>query len=317
MPSLTDVPGVKVGHFTDREALTGCTVVLFEKGARAGVDVVGTASGTRQLDSLSPLHLVEEIHAILLTGGSSFGLDAATGVMHYLEEKGIGFDAGVVRVPIVPSAVIFDLGIGDPKVRPTAEMGYRACIEASTEVKEGSVGAGTGATVGKLFGIQRAMKGGLGTWSVKGPSGVVVGSLVVVNAFGDVIDWRTGEQLAGPLGEDGKPKRTSELLKKGFTKGRFGLFENTTLAVLATNVALTKVEATKMAQMASMALAKVISPFGTPFDGDVVFAASLGDLVFDLTNLATLAEEAIMEATRRAVIKAEGFGKVKAWMDLQ
>lgn len=308
---------MKVGHFTDREALTGCTVVLFEKGARAGVDVVGTASGTRQLDSLSPLHLVEEVHAILLTGGSSFGLDAATGVMRYLEEKGIGFDAGVVRIPIVPSAVIFDLGIGDPKVRPTAEMGYRACREASTEVQEGSVGAGTGATVGKLFGIQRAMKGGLGTWSVKGPSGVVVGALVVVNAFGDVMDWRTGEQLAGPLGEDGKPQRTSELLKRGITKGRFGLFENTTLAVLATNAALTKVEATKMAQMASMALAKVISPFGTPFDGDVVFAASLGDLAFDLTNLATLAEEAIMEATRRAVTKAEGFGKVKAWMDLQ
>jgi L-aminopeptidase/D-esterase-like protein len=317
MGSITDVPGIKVGHFTHRRALTGCTVILFESPAKAGFDIRGLASGTRQIDSLNPLHVVNEIHAILLTGGSSFGLDAAGGVMRYLEERGIGFDTGVVKIPIVPSAVLFDLGLGNPKIRPDSEMGYKACLQASKEVPEGSVGAGTGATVGKLLGLKRAMKGGLGTWSIRGPERVVVGVLVVVNAFGDVFDPSTGEQIAGPLDENGKLLNTQKLLKQGVKKERFGFsFENTTLVVLATNVKLEKIELTKLAQMASLSLGKVISPFGTPFDGDIVFAVSTGEEEWPLTNVAALAESAIFEAVKRAIFLADGFNLIPSWRDV-
>lgn len=317
MGTITDVPGIRVGHCTDREALTGCTVLLFEEGARAGVDIRGMAPGTRQLDSLGPLHTVGEIHGILLTGGSSFGLDAAGGVMRYLEERGVGFDTEAAKIPIVPSAVIYDFGIGNPRVRPDADMGYRACLNASLEVPEGSVGAGTGATVGKLLGIGRAMKGGLGTWAIRGPGGVVVGALVVVNAFGDILDPETGRQLAGPLDERGRLLSTRDLLSQGVRKKNFSPFpQNTTLAVVATNAWLDKIAASRLAQMASLSLARVISPFGTPFDGDVVFAASLGEAELDLNNLAVLAERAITEAVKRAILKAEGFGAVPAWRDL-
>ena len=195
--SIADVPGIRVGHASDFKALTGCTVILCEEGAVGAVDVRGTASGTRQLDALSPLHLVDRIHAILLSGGSAFGLDAAGGVMAYIEEIGKGFEVANTRVPNVPTAVIFDFGIGDFRVRPEGAMGYQACLNASRNVEEGSVGVGTGATVGKLFGIERAMKGGVGTSSIKGPGGLIVGALVVVNAFGDVIDPDTHEILAG------------------------------------------------------------------------------------------------------------------------
>ncbi len=317
MGSITDVPGIKVGHFTHKKALTGCTVILFESPARAAFDMRGMASGTRQIDSLTPLHVVNEIHAILLTGGSSFGLDAAGGVMRYLEEKGIGFDTGVARIPIVPSAVLFDLGLGDPKIRPDAQMGYKACLEASREVQEGSVGAGTGATVGKLLGLKRAMKGGLGTWSVKGPEKVVVGALVVLNAFGDVFDPSTGEQIAGPLDENGKLLNTQQLLKQGVKKEKFGFpLENTTLVVLATNVKLDKIELTKLAQMASLTLGKVISPCGTPFDGDIVFAVSTGEEELPLANVAALAEGAIFEAVKRAIFLADGFKIIPSWRDV-
>src|SRR3989304_1071865 len=195
--AITDVPGIKVGHASDFNALTGCTVLLCEEGATGGVDIRGTATGTRQIDALNPLHVVDKIHGGPLSGGSSFGLDAAGGVMTFLEEKGKGFDVIKTKVPIVPTAVIFDFGIGDFRVRPDHKMGYQACLNASKKVGEGSVGAGTGATVGKLFGIERAMKGGVGTSSVQGPKGLIVGALVVVNAFGDVLDSVSNRILAG------------------------------------------------------------------------------------------------------------------------
>src|SRR5512143_759328 len=195
--SITDVPGIRVGHASDFKALTGCTVVLCEEGATGAVDPRATAAGTRQIDPLTHLHLVDEIQALLLAGGSAFGLDAAGGVMAYLEERGKGFDVVQTRIPHVPSAVIFDLGIGDFRVRPDREMGYQACFKASSNVAEGSVGVGTGATVGKLFGMDRAMKGGVGTSSIQGPKGIVVGALVVVNAFGDVLDPLSHQILAG------------------------------------------------------------------------------------------------------------------------
>ncbi len=195
--AITDVPGITVGHASDFKALTGCTVVLCEKGAVGAVDIRGAATGTREIDALSPHHLVETIHAVLLTGGSAFGLDAAGGVMTFLEERGKGFDVGKTTVPIVPAAVIYDLGIGDFRVRPGHAMGYQACLNASTRVLEGSVGVGTGATVGKLFGMERAMKGGVGSSSLRGPHGLVVGALVVVNAFGDVVHPDSHQILAG------------------------------------------------------------------------------------------------------------------------
>lgn len=317
MGKITDVPGVKVGHFTHREGLTGCTVLLFEGGARAGFDARGMASGSRQMDSLGLLHTVGEIHAVLLTGGSSFGLDATGGVMRYLEEKGIGYQTEAARIPIVPSMVIYDLGLGDPKARPDAAMAYEACRTASEEVQEGSVGVGTGATVGKLLGIPRAMKGGLGTSSVTGKDGLVVGALVVVNAFGDVFDPDTGLQLAGPLGDDAKPLRTRDLLLQGVIKDPFRPFpENTTLAVVATDARLDKAGATKLAQMLSLSLARFIVPLGTPFDGDIVLVASLGEKEADLTYLWALADRAVGEAIKRAILKAEGFGVLPAWRDL-
>jgi len=195
--AITDIPGIKVGHASDLKSLTGCTVILCEEGAVGVVDIRGTATGTRQIDALSLTHLVDKIHAILFAGGSAFGLDAAGGVMAYLEERGKGFDVVKTKVPIVPAAIIFDFGIGDFRIRPDHKMGHEACLNASKKVGEGSIGVGTGATVGKLFGIDRAMKGGLGTSSAQGPKGLIVGALVVVNAFGDVIDPMTHQILAG------------------------------------------------------------------------------------------------------------------------
>src|SRR5512137_223061 len=195
--SITDVPGIRVGHASDFKALTGCTVILCEEGATGAVDLRGSAAGTRQIDPLTHLHLVDKIQAILLSGGSAFGLDAAGGVMAYLEERGKGFDVVKTKIPCVPTAVIFDLGVGDFRVRPDYRMGYQACLNASRKVEEGSVGVGTGATVGKLFGIDRAMKGGVGTSSILGPKGLVVGALVVVNAFGDVINPRSNKVFVG------------------------------------------------------------------------------------------------------------------------
>ena len=323
--AITDIPGIKVGHASDFKALTGCTVILCEEGAIGGVDIRGTAAGTRQIDALTHLHLVDKIHAILLAGGSAFGLDAAGGVMAYLEEKGKGFDVIKTKVPIVPAAIIFDFGIGDSRVRPDHQMGYQACLNASKEVEEGSVGVGTGATIGKLFGIERAMKGGVGTSSMRGPNDLIVGALIVVNAFGDVLDPDSKQILVGAR----KSKKSLQLansskwIKKGVTRKQFGGMAladaavfNTTLGVIATNANLSKKEVHQVAQIAHSGLAKMISPLHTTFDGDLIFAISYGKKKGDVNTIGLLGEVALMEAIKRAIIKADGFGVIPSYKDL-
>lgn len=312
--NLCDVPGVRVGHATDPDGLTGCTAVIFDGRAVAGVDVRGASPGTRETDLLSPVGNVEEIHAILLTGGSAFGLAAANGVVDYLEERGAGYDVGVARIPLVPAAVIFDLAAGSPTARPGPEMGYAAAQNAEQNAErgdfaQGNVGAGTGATVGKILGSEKAMKGGLGSASVRLSGGLVVAALVVVNAFGDVRDPRTGAVLAGPRLDDGtphgKPGDTVELLEAGIERlQRRRAGENTTLAVVATNARLSKVGATRVARMAHDGLARTVSPIHTSVDGDTVFAAATGELEThpDLIGAwgARVAEEAVLQAIHAA-----------------
>ncbi len=323
--AITDVPGIKVGHASDFKSLTGCTAILCEKGAIGGVDIRGTATGTREIDALSLTHLVNRIHAILLAGGSAFGLDAAGGVMAYLEERGKGFDVVKTKVPIVPAAIIFDFGIGGFRVRPDHKMGYEACLNAAKEVGEGSIGVGTGATVGKLFGIERAMKGGVGTSSVQGSNGLIVGALVVVNAFGDVIDPNSNQILAGARKAKKSLKfaNSSKWMKQGVTRKEFGTITpsepavfNTTLGVIATNARLSKKEAQQVAQIAHSGLAKVVSPLHTTFDGDLLFAISYGKKKADVNTIGLLGEAALMEAVKRAITKADGFGVIPAYKDL-
>lgn len=316
--SITDIEGIRVGHASDFIGYTGCTVILCERGMVCGLDIRGSASGTRQVDALSINHIVEQVHAILLCGGSSFGLDATSGVMRYLEERGVGFDVGVTRIPICPTAVIFDLLFGDHRARPTAQMGYEACLNASVNVKEGSIGAGTGATVGKLFELPQAMKGGVGTSSIIMPDGLIVGAIVVVNAFGDIIDNITGKIIAGVRVAPDKMgfADTVKCLKQGFVKKQFGL-TNTTLAVVATNARFNKKEVTKIAQMAQSGLIKTISPVHTTFDGDLIFAVSAGDMEADINKVGVLSDFVIAESVKRAVKKADGFGIVPAFKDIK
>jgi len=301
------VPGIKVGHYTNLQAVTGLTVVLCPQGAVAGVEVRGSAPGTRETDLLAPGNLVERVNAVLLTGGSAFGLDAAGGVMRYLEEKGIGFEAGLARVPIVPAAVIFDLGIGDPKTRPGQEEGYKACLTAEEEFEEGSVGAGTGATVGKVLGMAQATKGGLGA-SRRQVGGLVVSALAVVNAMGDVVDAQTGKTLAGPRGEKGFLNTTKILEQIARKPPPF----NTTLGVVVTNARLSREQAHKLAQRGQDGLTQTIRPAHTPWDGDAVFALSLGEEKGDMALLGALAAEVMAEAVRRAIKTARGLGGVPA-----
>jgi len=307
---LTDVGGLRVGHFTDARRPTGCTVVLAEAGAVAGVDVRGGAPGTRETDLLDPVNSVQEVHAVVLSGGSAFGLEAATGVVRYLEEKGIGFPVGVGKVPIVPAAILFDLGLGDWTIRPDAKAGYEAARSAAAgPVAEGSVGAGAGATVGKLFGASAAMKGGIGTASIRLPGGAVVGALVAVNAWGDVVDPASGRLLAGARTPDGRRIRGAvEALVSGEKPGQPLRGENTSIGVVATNVALSKAEATKVAQSAHDGLARSIRPVHTPWDGDTLFALSTGAITLDQASLVVgvLAAEAIARAVVRAVTTARG-----------
>ena len=333
---LTAVAGIKVGHHTLGERPTGCTVVLTEAGAVAGVDVRGGAPGTRETDLLDPVNMVQKVHAIVLAGGSAFGLDAAGGVMRYLEEKGVGFDAFVAKVPIVPAAILFDLGVGgSPKVRPTAECGYAAAQAASDgPVAEGSVGAGAGATVGKLGGPARSMKAGIGSAAIVLPSGLVVAALVAVNAVGDIIDPATGKVVAGVRGADGKGLADARVLVRSGALGRrdpdfdrkkpgAGATprpgENTTIGVVATNATLTKAEATKMAQMAHDGYARAISPVHTPGDGDTIFALATGTLAGDgnANIVGALAAEAMADAIVRAATQATGLPGIPAVRDLQ
>jgi len=313
---ITAVEGIRVGHASDFDACTGCTVILCEAGAVAGVDVRGWASGTRELDALAPQHLVTEIHGLLLAGGSAFGLEAASGVMRYLEERGIGFDVGVTRVPIVPGAILFDLGIGDFRVRPDAAMGYRACEAAVRgKVEEGSVGVGTGATVGKLFGVRHAMKGGVGTASIELKGGLRVGALAAVNAFGDVRDRATGAILAGARDPDtGKLADTVAQMKQGRSRRAFYV-QSTTLAVIATNARLTKAEAILVARMGQGGLTRTIAPVHTAFDGDVLFALATGDVEGDVNLVGQAGAETVAEAVLRAVKTATSLGGIPAYRE--
>jgi len=299
--AITDVPGIKVGHYTDLKAATGCTVVLCEEGAVAGVDVRGGAPGTRDTDLLNPINVVEKIHGVMLSGGSAFGLNAFGGVQRYLEEKGVGYEMAGVRVPIVPGAVVFDLDIGSAKIRPGMDEGYQACMNATEgQVAQGCVGAGTGAIVGQLKGKRLATKGGLGTASVKFYGDVIVAALFILNALGDIIDPANGQILAGIRKEEGTGfDNTIELMKKGYTY-LAGPGRNTVIGVVATNAVLTKAQATKVAGMAHDGIARVLNPAHSMHDGDTIFALSMGDRKSDATTVGAMAAE----VTRQAIISA-------------
>lgn len=305
--ALTDVAGLKVGHFTDPRRPTGCTVVLCEGGAVCGVDVRGGAPGTRETDLLKSENTVDHVHAVLLTGGSAFGLDAATGVMQWLEAQGLGLKVGPALVPIVPSAVLFDLWVGDHRIRPDAAAGRAACEAAHAgAVAEGNVGAGTGAAVGKLFGIARAMKGGIGTASAR-LGGVTVAALVAVNAVGDVLG-EDGQVLAGARTADGlKLAHTTQALMRGEGPQRLMPGASTTIGVVATDATLTKAQANKLASLAHHGLSRAIDPV-TTHDGDTLFALATGRAgpVDELSGLGAVAAELTARAIRRAVLAAEG-----------
>ena len=305
--SITDVRGIEVGHAHDDVALTGCTVILCRKGAVAGVDVRGGAPGTRETDLLNPINLVQKVHAVLLAGGSAFGLDAASGVMHYLEEKKIGYSTGVAKVPIVPAAILFDLNVGRASVRPDPAMGYLAASQASSaQPAEGNVGAGSGASVGKMRGLKHAMKAGIGMWSMN-IKNVVIGALVAVNAVGDVIDSKTGKKIAGL-----RSGSTLEWMKRN--RPRSAVRSNTVIGVIATNAKLTKAEATKVAQMAQDGLARSIRPAHTQFDGDTIFALATGEVKGDVTTVGAFAAEVMSEAIVRAVKMATSAGGLPGLM---
>jgi len=323
---LTAVPGIKVGHFTLAERPTGCTVVLTEAGAVASVDVRGGAPGTRETDLLNPVNHVQKVNAIVLAGGSAFGLDAATGVMRYLEERNFGYDVVIAKVPIVPAAILFDLFVGGkPKVRPTAECGY-AAAQAATDgpVAEGSIGAGAGATVGKMAGPERWMKSGIGTASITMADGLVVAALVAVNAAGDVIDPATGKIVAGVRTADGKGFADARVLLRSGGVGRPAPprpAENTTIGIVATNVALTKVQALKVAQMAHDGYARAISPVHTPADGDTIFALATGAVAGPVEDarmgmVGALAAEVMADAIVRAATQATSAAGIPAARDL-
>jgi len=321
--SITDIAGILVGHAQDYEAVTGCTVILCQDGAVGGIDQRGGAPGTRETDALQPMHLVQKVHAILLTGGSAFGLDAASGVVRYLEEKEIGLDVGVTRVPIVPAAVLFDLNIGSATRRPDAQMGYQACLNAtSNHPKEGSIGAGTGATVGKILGIQNAVKSGIGTASITIREGLIVSAIVAVNAFGDVIDPNNSSVKAGVRthNELGKTEfvDTLQVMKNMASSNQlaFGRHSNTVIGVVATNAKMDKENINKIAQMAQDGLARTIRPAHSMVDGDTIFSLSLGDQKADVNTIGAFAAEAFSTATLRAVEMATTLADIPALIDL-
>lgn len=302
---FTDIEGIRIGHAHDLSAATGCTVIISENGATVGVDVRGGAPGTRETDLLNPVNLVQKVHGIILTGGSAFGLDAAAGVMSYLEEQGIGFDVQVAKVPIVCGAALFDLVIGNPLVRPDKEMGYRACMNAGpTSLEQGNVGAGTGATVGKFRGMGRAMKSGLGHFAYQ-VGELKVGALVAVNCLGDVIDPQKGNKIAGLLSEDlHSLADTEEILIESYANTGNLFSGNTTIGVIATNASLTKAQASKLASMAHNGFGRALRPAHTMFDGDTIFAVSTGIVETDLSAAGALAAIAMERAIVSAVVNA-------------
>ncbi len=315
--AIVDVPGIKVGHSQDLKAGTGCTVVICEKGATTGVDVRGGAPGTRETDLLNPVNLVDKAHAIYLSGGSAFGLEGVSGVMKYLEEKEIGFDVVLTKVPIVPGAVLFDLGVGDYRVRPDARMGYDACLNTSdAEVSQGNVGAGTGATVGKIFGGLRCMKSGLGTASFKSQE-LIIGAIVAVNCFGDVVDPESGEIIAGVLSEDKKGfTNTMSFLRNFPQKTKDNFSKNTTIGVIATNAKLIKAGATKVAMMAQDGYARTISPAHTMFDGDTIFCMATGEVEAGVNVVGAISAEVMARAIVKAVKSTESLYGLKCYKNL-
>lgn len=318
--TLTAVPGVTVGHHNLIERPTGCTVILTEAGAVAGVDVRGGAPGTRETALLDPTNVVQEVHGIVLAGGSAFGLDSATGVMRFLDERNVGFKARGINVPIVPAVVLIDLWVGDnPKIRPTADCGYRAAQAATgAPVPEGNVGAGAGATIGKIAGLNRGMKGGLGSAAVIMPDGLIVSAIVAVNALGDVIDPATGKVIAGVRTADGAGLADARVLLRNGSTLRAFAGENSTIGVVATNATLNKTQATKIAQMAHDGFARAIVPVHTLADGDTIFALATGskDGAADVSQIGALAADVMAEAILRAVRAAAsipGYPAVSDW----
>jgi len=304
--SITDIPGIKVGHAQNIDAGTGCTVIICEEGAVTGVDIRGGGPGTREIAALDPVNLVTKAHAVYLGGGSAFGLDGAAGVMQYLEEKGIGFNVGVGVVPIVPGAVLFDFFVGRHDIRPDKEMGYKACQNAKDNNKaEGNTGAGTGAAVGKIKGPDYFMKGGLGTAS-RQVGELIVGAMVAVNCFGDVVCPFTGRIIAGTLDEEKKNLAdTMSILSSSEARESSAFSGNTTLGCIAVNADLTKAEASKVAMMAHDGFARAINPIHTMYDGDTIFCMAIGDVKADPTTIGALAAEVMAEAIVNAVKNAE------------
>ena len=316
--SISDIPAIRLGNAQDLTGATGCTVILCPEGATAGVDVRGGAPGTRETDLLKPENLVEKIHGLVLAGGSAYGLAAASGVMSYLEENGFGFDVGVARVPIVPAAVLFDLPCGDARVRPDQAMGYQACRNSETErFATGSVGAGCGATVGKLYGMDKAMKGGLGAHCVR-IGGLVVGAVVAVNCLGDVIDPASGQIVAGSVQQDPFRFLDSEaglLQQCEATGNRFT--GNTTIGAIITNASLTKAQATKVASMAHDGYARTMRPAHTLLDGDTIFTLAVGDVAADISAVGALAAKVMEQAVLSAVQSATALAGFPCCRDVQ
>jgi L-aminopeptidase/D-esterase-like protein len=320
--TLTAVDGIKVGHHTLSERPTGCTVVIADgDGAVGGVSQRGGAPGTRETDLLDPLNMVEKVNAVVLAGGSAFGLDAATGAVKWLDEHNIGFDVRIAKVPIVPAAILFDLPVGgNPKIRPTADCGYRAAQAAATDpVAEGNVGAGAGATIGKLGGPGRATKSGLGSSAIRLSNGLVVAAIVAVNAVGDVVDPATGRIVAGVRNEDGSFADARKLLRSGALMARQRAGENTTIGIVATNARLTKDQANRVALMGDDGFARAIVPSHTSGDGDTVFALATGKWTgdADVTLVGALAAEAMADAIVRAATQATGIPGLPAARDLR
>jgi L-aminopeptidase/D-esterase-like protein len=320
--TLTAVPGIKVGHFTLTERPTGCTVILVDgDGAAGGVSQRGGAPGTRETDLLDPANMVDKVNAVVLSGGSAYGLDAATGTVRWLEEHNIGWDVRIAKVPIVPAAILFDLPVGgNPKIRPTADCGYRAAEGASSApVREGTIGAGAGATVGKTGGPMRSMKAGLGSYSITLPNGLSVGAIVAVNAVGDIIDPDTGKVVAGVRNQDGSFADARKLLRTGQTGPRPRAGENTTIGLVATNARLSKAQANRMALMADDGFARAIFPSHTQGDGDTVFALATGQWIgdADITQIGALAADVMARAIVRAATEATGIPNLPAARDLK
>ena len=313
---ITDVQGLKVGHSQSIEGITGCTVVMCTNGATGGVDVRGGAPGTRETDLFRAENMVVNVHAIVLSGGSAFGLDASAGVMKYLEEEGVGFNVGVATVPIVASAVIFDLAIGDPKIRPDLEMGYNAAKSASqVENSQGNIGCGMGATVGKIMGPKSGMKSGLGSASISFGE-LVVSAIVSVNSFGDIYNYNTGQQIAGVYDyENEKLLNTIEIMTNDEVKLGFSM-ENTTIGIIGTNAILTKAEANKVSQMAHNGFARSINPVHSMMDGDTIFTMATNVLKSDVNIIGTIAAEAMSRAITNAIIHAKSIDGLYSYSDI-